>query len=413
MLSETHPIGPTEPAPPLAGLRVVAVEQFGAGPYGTMYLADLGADVIKVEDPSAGGDVGRTVPPHVEGDMSLYFEAFNRGKRSIGLDLKNPAGQEVFKKLVASADAVYSNLRGDLPEALGLTYEHLKEVNPAIVCVALTGYGRQGQRASYPAYDALIQAEVGWAERTGGPDQPPTKSGLSLADYIGGLTAALGLLARVHEAQRTGVGGDVDVDLYRSALSMYAYEATWFLSRGSEMPKRPMSAHPSIVPFQFFRTSDGHIAIACAKEKFFRQLVDKLQLTELAADPRAESFAARRDNSAYVLDVLEAEFASRSSDHWVQLLQGVVPVAPVRSMADALNTEELDDLDMLARYDSPALGRVESVGLPIRVSGFQPSYSAAPGLGADRPELLAELGIDEHDAGEYEAQGAFGARSSS
>lgn len=394
---------------PLAGLRVIAVEQFGAGPYGTMYLSDLGADVIKVEDPTAGGDVGRTVPPHIEGDTSLYFESFNRGKRSIGLDLKSAAGQEVFRTLVASSDAVFSNLRGDLPSTLGLTYDSLKEVNPEIVCVALTGYGREGERAALPAYDALIQAESGWAAQTGSPDDPPTKSALSLVDYIGGITSALGMLARIHLAKRTGIGGDVDVDLYRCALSMYAYEATWFLSTGLETPKRKMSAHPSIVPFQFFETCDGHIAIACAKEKFFAAMIKKMELNDLAADSRSESFASRHENRDYVLEVLQSAFQRHSSTYWIDLLQGVIPIAPVRSMSSALDKDELDALGIRATYESAELGEVNSVGLPIRVSGYKPNYSAAPGLAAHQAELLAELGLDHEQVVELEHRGAFGA----
>ena len=158
----------TRPAP-LSGVRVIAVEQFGAGPLGTLYLADLGAEVIKIEDPAAFGDIGRYVPPGQSGTDSLYFEAFNRGKKSLLLDMKNPAGREVFDRLVATADAVYSNLRGDQPERLGITYAQLARINPRVVCVALTGYGRTDAGAQLPGYDALIQAESGWAALTGDP----------------------------------------------------------------------------------------------------------------------------------------------------------------------------------------------------------------------------------------------------
>src|SRR3954469_24028164 len=163
---------------PLAGLRIIAVEQFGAGPFGTLLLADLGAEVIKIEDPAAGGDVGRNVPPGAERGSSLYFEAFNRGKRSIALDLTSAAGREVFSRLVATADAVYNNLRGDLPDRFGLTYAALGEINPAIVCVSLSAYGRNDARSAEPGYDALVQAEAGWASLTGEPTSPPARSGL-------------------------------------------------------------------------------------------------------------------------------------------------------------------------------------------------------------------------------------------
>src|SRR4051794_16592150 len=204
---------------PLAGLRIVAIEQFGAGPFGTLLLADLGAEVIKIEDPVAGGDVGRSVPPGAIDGSSLYFEAFNRGKRSIALDLTNEAGKEVFTRLVATADAVYNNLRGDLPQRLGLTYCTLSEVNPGIVCVSLSSYGREGPRQAEPGYDALVQAEAGWASLTGEPDAPPARSGLPLADYAAGLTAACGLLAGVLDARQSGRGRDVDASLFDTALA--------------------------------------------------------------------------------------------------------------------------------------------------------------------------------------------------
>ncbi|WP_164520296.1 CaiB/BaiF CoA transferase family protein [Specibacter cremeus] len=395
-------------AGPLAGLRVIAVEQFGAGPFGTLYLADLGADVIKIEDPGARGDVGRHVPPHARDDNSLYFESFNRGKRSIALDLKTEAGREALDVLIGSADAVFSNLRGDLAETMGLTYAHLGRINPAIVCVALTGYGRDGDRASLPAYDALIQAEVGWAAVTGDADAPPTKSGLSLVDYIGGLTGALGLLAKVLEARSTGHGGDVDVDLYRSALSMYAYQATWFLTEGTASPRKPMSAHASIVPFQFFETSDGHLAVACAKEKFFTELVVAMGLPELGQDGRFIDFAARNRNRELVLATLGERFRMKTNVEWIETLNGRVPVAPVRSMEEALDLDELDRLGMLAQYSSPVFGPVRSVGSPITVAGFQPEYRAAPGLGVDRHQLLREAGLDDQAVHRLRERGAFG-----
>ena len=395
-------------AGPLSGLRIIAVEQFGAGPFGTLYLADLGADVIKVEDPGAGGDVGRHVPPYAECDTSLYFESFNRGKRSIALDLKAEAGREVLHALVGSADAVFSNLRGDLAEALGLTYAQLAAVNPEIVCVALTGYGREGRRAHLPAYDALIQAEVGWASVTGDPEDPPVKSGLSLADYIGGLTGALGLLAKVLEARRTGMGGDVDVDLYRSALAMYAYQATWMLSRGTSSPRQPMSAHASIVPFQFFETGDGYIAVACAKPKFFRELVLAMGMPELNEDARFSGFAGRKENREGLIGILSEEFRAKSNAYWVELLTGRVPVAAVRSVAQALDPTELEQLGMLARYESAVFGTIGSVGSPISVAGYQPDYRAAPRLGGDGRQLLRELGLSADAIGVLGVRGAFG-----
>ncbi len=388
-------------------MRIIAVEQYGAGPFGTLYLADLGAEVIKIEDPGVGGDVSRYIPPGQEATDSLFFEAFNRNKRSLSLDLKNPAGREVFERLIASADAVFSNLRGDQPERLGLTYEQLRHLNPKIVCVALTGYGRTGALARLPGYDALIQAEAGWASLTGGPDDPPTKSGLSLADYICGLTAMLGLMVALFDAQRTGLGRDVDTNLYDSALAMLSYPATWYLSSGFVTERHRLSAHPSVVPFQFFATAEGHIALACPKEKFFVALVQAIALPELARDARFSSFEARRQNRSELLRILGARFAERPASEWVEILRGVVPVARVRSLEEAL--EGLQDRDMLAEYPHDVFGRVRSVGLPLKLGRFSAEYHAAPKLGGDSDAILDGLGYDASSRSELRARGAFGA----
>jgi len=394
--------------PPLAGVRIIAVEQYGAGPFGTMYLADLGAEIVKIEDPGSGGDVSRYIPPGQQGQDSLFFEAFNRSKRSVALDLKHPSGREVLERLVGSAHAVFSNLRGDQPERLGLTYDRLRAVNPRIVCVALTGFGRRGADAFLPGYYALVQAQAGWASLTGGPDDPPTKSGLSLADYICGLTAMIGLLAALRDAEATGVGRDVDTNLYDSSLAMLSYPATWYLSSGFVTRRNPMSAHPSVVPFQFFATADGHIAIAAPKEKFYVSLVRAMGLPELASDERFASFAARGQHREEVLGRLSARFAERTTAAWLEALQGVVPIAPVRSLEQALDPDELIGREMLAEYEHPAFGTVRSVGMPLHLGDFTPEYRAGPALGADTDAILADLGYDPESITALRAAGAFG-----
>jgi crotonobetainyl-CoA:carnitine CoA-transferase CaiB-like acyl-CoA transferase len=394
--------------PPLAGVRIIAVEQFGAGPFASLYLADMGADVIKIEDPSTGGDVSRSIPPGQRGSDSLYFETFNRGKRSLLLDLKNESGRAVFERLVERSDAVFNNLRGDLAAPLGLTYDTLGKINPRIVCVSLSGYGRSSKESSYPGYDALVQAEAGWAALTGEPDGPPIKSGLSLADYAAGLMAALGLMIALFDAQRTGRGRDVDTSLYDTALALLTYPATWYLSAGIATERQPMSAHPSVVPFQFFATADGYIAVACPKEKFYQALVEAMDLPALATDPRFVTFAARREHREELLSLLGQRFRERTTAFWMERLRGRVPCAPVRSMEQALDETELEARHLLASYDHPAFGKVRSVGTPLTLGGFEPSYHAAPPLGGNRDDILQELGCSAEELAELTAQGAFG-----
>lgn len=398
--------GPARPGP-LAGVRILAVEQFGAGPFASLYFADLGAEVIKIEDPASGGDVARSVPPVVVKGTSLYFETFNRGKRSIALDLKNAAGRGVFERLVRDADAVFNNLRGDLPDALRLNYRHLRDINPAVVCASLSAYGRDGARASEPGYDALIQAEAGWAALTGEPGGPPVKSGLSMVDYAAGLAIAFGMLAAIFDARRSGRGCDVDTSLYETAISLLTYPATWWLSAGIETVRLPMSAHPSIVPFQFFRTADGFVAIACAKEKFFRRLVELLAIDGDVAT-EFNDFAARREQREQLLDLLGIRIASETTAALVGRLRGEVPCAPVRSMEEALARDELAALRMEIAYRHAELGEVKSVASPLRFDNSRSGAGPGPMLDEDREAILAEAGFTAEEIRALQRQGAFG-----
>ena len=281
---------PNENRLPLDGISVLAVEQFGAGPWATLQLADLGADVIKVEDPASGGDASRYVPPFQSGEDSIYFEAFNRGKRSISLDLRHEEGASVFRDLAQGADVVFSNVRGDLPERLGITYPQLRDVNPRVVCCSLSGFGQTGPRASQGAYDYVIQAMAGWMSLTGEPNGPPAKSGVSLVDFAAGYAAALAILAGLQQRERTGEGCDCDVALFDTAISLLNYLGTWTASTDYEPERLPSSQHPSIVPFQAFEAADGHLVVACAKEKFWRNLCVAIDRVELLTDERYAVF---------------------------------------------------------------------------------------------------------------------------
>src|SRR5215471_6556104 len=305
---------------PLADVRVLAIEQFGAGPWGTLQLADLGAEVIKIEDPASNGDVGRYVPPFAEGEDSLFFETFNRNKLSVSLDLRHPDARGVLEDLVRVSDVVYSNLRGDQPARLRITYDDLKDVNPRIVCCSLSGFGMTGPRAAQGGYDYMMQGLAGWMSLTGDPDGPPTKSGLSLVDLSGGYASVVALLAGLWRARRDGVGCDCDVSLFETALHELMYVGTWTASRGYAPPRRRNSAHPSIVPFQNFATADGWIVVACPKQKFWEALCGALGQPELAADERFADFAARDRNREELLTILDAAFAGRTSGEWLDVL---------------------------------------------------------------------------------------------
>lgn len=395
---------------PLEDVRIIAVEQYGAGPWGSLHLADLGAEVLKIEDPGARGDVGRYVPPYADGEDSLFFEVFNRNKRSLSLDLASPSGRQVFEDLVKVSDAVYSNLRGDVPAKIGITYGDLKHLNPRIVCCSLSGFGMNGPRRQQPGYDYILQGLLGWMDVTGEPDGPPGKSGLSMVDYSGGLIAALSLLAALHGARRDGVGMDCDVSLFDTALAMLNYPATWHLNAGYEPHRTRQSAHPSLVPFQLFRTSDSWVVVGCAKEKFWQRLAGILGHPEWASDERFATFAARERNRTGLLDLLEPIFTERTSAQWLTLLhEAGIPCSPVNTIAEALADPHTRAREMIVETEHPRYGTVRMPSTAVRAGSFAPPPRRAPQRNEDFLHVVTEMiGYTDERIRELVAGRAFG-----
>ena len=381
---------------PLQGLRILAVEQYGAGPYGSMHLADLGAEVIKIESPP-GGDVSRATGPYFlgEGD-SLFFQTFNLNKRSLRLDLKAAEGREVFEKLVASADAVLNNLRGDQPGKLGLDYATLSKLNPKIVCAHLSAYGRDNERAAWPGYDYLMQAEAGFMALTGEPDAPPARFGLSMVDFMTGTTLSMGLLAAVIGAMRTGFGRDVDVSLFDVALHQLSYPATWYLNEGHRTERLSRSAHPSTVPCQVYRTADGWVMVMCMLEKFWQTFVEGIGNPEWAAEPRFANFAERRQVREELTVLVDTILSTQPTAYWTQKFAGRIPIAPVLDIAQALDNPYVRDVDMLQDVEH-AQGTQRLLRNPIKLDGQRLSGNACPPLNADADALLRELGYNDAD----------------
>lgn len=367
-----------------------------------MHLAQLGAEVIKIEPPrkngATGGDTARAVGPHYlrEGE-SLYFQAFNLNKRSLTLDLNSEDGREIFRKLVAGAHAVANNMRGDLPDRLGLTYDALKDVNPGVVCAHLSAYGRDNARAKWPGYDYLMQAEAGYCQLTGAPEGPPQRMGLSMVDFMTGTIMAIGLLAALVDAQRTGVGRDVDTDLFSAALHQTSYPALWYMNEGEETQRTPRSAHPTATPSQMFRASDGWMFVMCQLPKFWDVLVERLDRGDLAADPRFTTNTDRLANRAALTAILDAEFEKKPMAHWQDLLAGRVPVAPVYTLAQALESEWVQAAGMRQRVDHPDRPAMAILASPIKLDGERLDTRAAPLLGADSEAILGELGYDDSE----------------
>ena len=379
---------------PLEGVRVLTVEQYGAGPFGTMFLADQGAEVIKIENPHDGGDISRDVGPFFfEEHDSLFYHSFNRNKKSVALDLRQAEGQKVLHDLVATADALTSNLRGDVPEKLRLTYAHLKASNPKIVCAHLSAYGRTGPRASWPGFDYLMQVEAGFLSLTGEPDGPPARFGLSIVDFMTGLGLAYAVLAALTAARTSGVGRDMDVSLFDMALANTSYLAAWYLNEGHGQKRLPRSAHPSLTPCQLYPTSDGWIFIMCNKEKFWPTLCELVEQLDWVSDPRFRNFADRLANRDALTKLLDEALAKRSSADWLSRFGGSVPAAPVNDIAQALDNPFVTEHGRLQTLSHPSAGEYRLVAPPVRSADTPPSRPA-PALGEHTDALLTELGYD-------------------
>jgi crotonobetainyl-CoA:carnitine CoA-transferase CaiB-like acyl-CoA transferase len=377
-------------------MRFVAVEQYGAGPFGTSYLADLGAEVIKIENPREGGDLARRVGPYFLGPGDSHFhQSINRNKRSMTLDLKTEPGQTVLHDLARGADGVLNNLRGDQPAKLGLTYDALKGVNPAVVCVHLSAYGRTGPRAAWPGFDYLMQAETGYLSLTGEPDGPPTRCGLSIVDFMTGLTAVFAMLSGVIAARETGKGRDLDVSLFDVALFNLGYLATWFFNEGHNQGREARSGHPSLVPSQLFRTRDGWIFIMCNKEKFWGLLAEAVGRPEWADDPEFSTFEARLRNRERVSAMLDEVLVTRTTAEWLERFAGEIPAAPVNDVRGALENPLVSERERVLNFPHPAREAFAMLANPVTCPGETPPQRAAPPLGADTDELLRGLGYEE------------------
>jgi succinate--hydroxymethylglutarate CoA-transferase len=392
----------------LDGLRILAVEQYGAGPFGTQALVDLGAEVVKIENPGDGGDVTRSLGPYFDerlgaGAESLFFQSLNRAKKSVALDLATPEGQEAFHALVRGADAVACNLRGDVPGRLGLTYQTLGAVKPEIVCCHLTGYGREGSRAAWPSYDYIVQAEGGLFSLNGEPETPPSRFGLSVVDYMAGYCLALNVVSGVLAARRTGRGRDLDVCLYDVALASINYLATWSMNAGFEPQRRARSAHQTVVPCQLFTTGDGWIYIMANKEKFFAVLCAELGAPELADDPRFRRFPDRLANREVLSDLLDGLFRKRPTAEWVERLSGKVPAAPVNSVSQALRSDFATERAMVVEATSESGATLRMLRSALR-DGATPGRTA-PRLGEHTSELLCAAGIPAERIAALRARG--------
>ena len=381
----------------LAGVRVLAVEQYGAGPFGTQLLGHLGAEIVKIEHPD-GGDVARSVGPQFREDLpetarSVFFQGLNRDKRSVSLNLAHEEGRRILLRLAQDADAVVSNLRGDVGRRLGLTFGQLREVNPRIVCGHLTGYGRAGQRAARPGYDFLVQAELGYFDLTGDPEGPPARMGVSMIDLMSGVVLGLATVAGILRARTTGQGGDLDVSLFDVALFSLNYPAHWYLNGGPRTSRLPRSAHPSLTPCQSYRTADGWIYLMCNKEKFWPALCTRVGHPEWIDEPRFRTFPDRLAARAELTELLDQVLSQRTAGEWLTAFGDAVPAAPIRTLPEAMDSPAVADSDRLEAAEVTPGTALRMLASPIRSGEPEALSTLAPALGQDTAAVLAEIGI--------------------
>ena len=382
----------------LSGYTVLELSRVLAGPWCGMTLADLGADVVKLE--SFDGDDTRGLgPPFLDG-MSAYFACCNRNKRSLAIDLRNPASRPLLEALVRQADVLVENFRTGGAEALGVGYEAMAAINPRLVYCSISGYGRSGPEATRPGYDYVVQAEAGLMSITGPAGGEPSKVGVAVADLATGQNAATAILAALLQRGREGRGQRIDVSLFDTQLAMLANVAGNALFTGADAP-RYGNTHPSIVPYQAFRASDRDFVLAVASEKLWRQLCHALGREDWLADPRFASNAARVANRVALCEALAAVFAGQPAAHWLALLDHAgIPAAPINTVTQALEHEVA-----WARGMRVEIGGIPMVGSPIKLSASPPRLERPPPkLGEHSDEIAAAHGFD---AGALRAAGAI------
>jgi len=391
---------------PLRGIRVVDVTTSLAGPYCTEVLAALGADVVKIEPPGLGDEARTWGPPWWDGESTLFLTV-NAGKRSVCVDLRR--GHDVMLRLVDGADVLVQSLRPGLADERGLGADALRGHNPRLVYCSIRSFGRTGPWRDRPGYDPLAQAAGGIVSVTGEPGRNGVRAGVSVADQGTGMWAALGIMAALHERERTGEGREVDVSLYETALGFMAYHLTGFLGAGV-VPAGRGTAFPSIVPYQAFAAADGRLMIAAGNDRLFAALVETLGLPELATDARFATNAYRVANREALVPFLEERFASQPRAHWLTRLGDAgVPAAPVQDVSEVTTAEQTEALGILQELEHPTVADLRLPAFPLSIDGERVRHASAPPvLGAHTAEVLVEAGFSQDDVERLAADGVVG-----
>jgi crotonobetainyl-CoA:carnitine CoA-transferase CaiB-like acyl-CoA transferase len=376
--------------PPLAGVRVLDLTRVLAGPFCSMSLGDMGAEVIKIEEPGKGDDT-RGWPPFAGGEAT-YFLSVNRNKKSLTLNMKAPEGQEILRKLIARSDVVLENFRPGTMERLGFGYDKLRRLNPRLIYCSISGFGESGPEASRPGYDLIVQGESGIMDLTGFSDGPPVKVGNSIADLVAGMAAAQGITLALVARQRSGKGQKVEIGMLDVMASLLTYQAGLYWNAGGR-PARRGNQHPSIVPYEVFQAKDAYLTLGVANNSLWERCCRAIGRPELAQDPRFDSEANRVANRDALIPLLNSILAARPADEWLKRLEEAgVPAGRIKSVAEVCESAHLKARGMAVRLAHPKAGSITVMGVPIRLWDTPGAASAAPPLlGQHTEEILTRL----------------------
>lgn len=381
---------PARSRAPLAGVRVIDLTRILAGPFGSMFLGDMGAEVIKIEEPAKGDDT-RGWPPFVAGEAT-YFLSVNRNKKSLTLNMKAPEGRAILKKLIAKADVVVENFRPGTMERLSLGYDHLRPLNSRLIYCSISGFGESGPEASRPGYDLIIQGESGIMDITGFPDGPPVKVGNSIADLVAGISAAQGITLALLARERSGRGQKVEIGMLDVVASLLTYQAGLYWNAGGR-PTRRGNQHPSIVPYEVFRAQDAYLTLGVANNSLWEKTCRALGREDLARDPRFDSEANRVASRDALVPILNDIFGTRPADEWLERLnQAGVPVGKIKTVAEVCESPHLKARGMVVKLPHPKAGSITVMGVPVRLWGTPGAATVPPPLlGQHTDEILTRL----------------------
>jgi crotonobetainyl-CoA:carnitine CoA-transferase CaiB-like acyl-CoA transferase len=393
---------------PLAGVRVLDVSQVMAGPFASMLLGDMGADVIKIEPPGGGDQSRGAMGFRLKGTDSLGFINMNRNKRSVALNLKSDAGRRVFYKLVESADILVENYRPGAVRKLGIDFATLKAINPRLVYASISGFGQTGPWRQRPGFDLIAQAMSGIMSVTGDPQGPPAKAGVPVADIGCALFAVYGILSAYIACQRGGQGQHVDASLFEAGIAFSIWDISEFWGTG-KVPTKLGTANRMSAPYQAVRASDGYFVIGANNNRLWRSLCELIGRDDLASDPRFTDIADRLANRATLIEELQKVFVTRPIGEWVERMLAVgIPASPILDYAQALDNEHSRERHVVMEIDHPVEGKVRTIGFPVKLSATPQQVRLAPPLlGADTEAILEELGIDAEARAKLGADGAF------